>query len=179
MRQIAWTLELPGNSSADTSFTFVIEPALEHVVAVHCTGWRISASTIPPKIKLDFSDLLGSGLPSTLYSRSLITSSGNPTIILNRGLLIAPNPNITFDTQEYQVPRLICSANVAENIRGLSLRVTDWDNQPVAWDAYLIVELMVTVDDTRTHYPRPDQLTAAQKSVLNGYFIESGKRPRV
>jgi hypothetical protein len=182
MRQLTWLLELPANNvSLSREFVFVVEPALERVIAIHALGWRLASNPMPAQVKVEFSDTIGSGLPTAMYSRAVAASSATPTIICNRGLLFQPNSALTYDSQEYETPRPIAYANISEGVRGLTVRVTDFDGAVVGFTGKMYIELLLTIDDGKghDHYLTPDKLNEAQRKALDGYFIESGKRPRV
>jgi len=63
----------------------------------------------------------------------------------------------------------------------LTVRVTDFDGAVVGFTGKMYIELLLTIDDGKghDHYLTPDKLNEAQRKALDGYFIESGKRPRV
>lgn len=176
---LPWTLELPANggSPGATDFQLVVDPPLTHVVGIEVSRWAISASSMPPRVKIQFGTELGSSSASGFYSLAVVSGTGgNPTITLNRAFMFTPNPTLQFDSRELDSPVAILSGPATEGIRGLSLRVTDFNNQPISWSGYIVLELRCYIDNSLKSYNVP--LNAMQRRVMDGYYITDGKRPK-
>lgn len=175
---LPWTLELPANTATPgaTEFQFVVDPPLTHVVGIEVSRWAISASAMPARVKVQFASEIGSSSASGFYSRAVAQGTANPTIVLNRAFMFTPNPTGAFDSRELDSPIAIVSGQVSEGIRGLSVRVTDFNNQPINWSGYIVIELRCYIDNSLKSYNVP--LNEMQRRAMDGYYITDGKRPK-
>jgi hypothetical protein len=176
MEQLPWLVKLPANSSTSLAEYYIdIGPLFEHVVAVHATGWRISASVMPPELKILFDSDIGNR-KTGLYSEGVLSGTSTPVGVINNGLLITPNTTLLYDSQEYQVPRLLCGRGT-ESLRRLRVTVSNFAGGPANFDGTLYIEVMVTVDTGAHRYQLPEQYSDTQKAVMN-YYITEGRKPR-
>lgn len=175
MERLPWLLELPANASGLANYLIDVAPAFENVVAVHATGWSITASAMPPKLKVTIDSELGHR--QTGYYAIGTAAGTASTGVINNGLLIMPNTTASYDRQEYESPRLLFTG-LRGSVRRVEVQVSDFAGGPAVYSGTLFVELMVTVDTSRHRYLTPPELPPSVLDALNGYFVNAGKRPR-
>lgn len=176
MEQLPFLLQLPANASGQANYLIEIAPTLEHVVAIHALGWRLAATTMPAQLKVVFDGDLGQR-KTGYYALGVASGSATPAGVINNGLLITPNTTLTYDSQEYQVPRLLCGGTF-ESVRRLGVTVSDFAGGPAVYSGTLYLELMITLNPNKHRYLTPAESPPAVLAALDGYFVNSGKRPR-